>query len=57
MYNAIRAFGKFVTTNSAAEARLRHAERLNAKTDEELAEMNLRRADIPAFVFRDLMHI
>jgi hypothetical protein len=30
---------------------------LNLKTDEELAEMNLRRENITAYVFRDLMHI
>ena len=32
-------------------------EALNLKTDEELAKMNLRRENITAYVFRDLMHI
>ena len=51
------AFGRALVASSYAEARLNQAEQLNAKTDEELAEMGLRREDIPAYVFRDLMHI
>jgi hypothetical protein len=43
--------------SSSAEARLRQVEALSAKTDAELAAMNLRREDIAAYVFRDLMHI
>lgn len=49
--------GRAMIVSSSAEARLRKVEALNAKTDDELAAMNLRREDIPAFVFRDLMHI
>ncbi|MFL4471892.1 hypothetical protein ACERZ8_19170 [Tateyamaria armeniaca] len=49
--------GRAMIVSSSAEARLRKVEALNAKTDAELAAMNLRREDIPAFVFRDLMHI
>ncbi|WP_299283365.1 hypothetical protein [uncultured Tateyamaria sp.] len=54
---ALSALGHSVTLSAAAETRFRRIEALNAKTDAELAAMNLRRADIPAFVFRDLMHI
>ncbi|MEO9572502.1 MAG: hypothetical protein ABJ263_16070 [Tateyamaria sp.] len=46
-----------MSTANAAEARFRQIEALNAKTDEELKVMNLRREDIPTFVFRDLMHL
>ena len=46
-----------MSTANAAEARFRQIEALNAKTDEELAVMNLRREDIPTYVFRDLMHL
>ncbi|WP_299729729.1 hypothetical protein [uncultured Tateyamaria sp.] len=49
--------GRAMIVSSSAEARLRKVEFLNAKSDEELAALNLRREDIPAFVFRDLMHI
>ena len=41
----------------AAEARARQISALEAKTDEELAEMNLRRDQIAHYVFRDMMHI
>lgn len=51
------ALGRAITVSASADARLRKVEALNAKTDEELAAMNLRREDIAAFVFRDLMHI
>ena len=46
-----------MSTANAAEARFRQIQVLNAKSDEELAVMNLRREDIPTYVFRDLMHI
>ena len=41
---------------AAAEARAQKIEFLNAKSDAELAGMHLRRSDIPAYVFRDLMY-
>ncbi|MEP2886890.1 MAG: hypothetical protein ABJP03_06720 [Lentilitoribacter sp.] len=41
----------------AAEARAREISDLEAKTDEELAEMNLQREHIVHYVFRDLMHL
>lgn len=46
-----------MATARSAEARFRQIELLNAKTDEELKVMNLRREDIPQYVFRDLMHL
>ena len=51
------AVGQSVSMSAAAEARFRRIEALNAKSDEELAAMNLRREDIAAYVFRDLMHL
>jgi len=41
---------------AAAEARAVKIQMLNAKTDAELARMNLRRSEIPAFVFRDRIY-
>ncbi len=46
-----------IIVSSSADARLRQIDRLNTKTDEELAGMGLKRQDITAYVFRDLMHI
>ena len=40
-----------------ARSRIAEIERLNAKSDAALAEMGLRREDIPRHVFRDLFHI
>jgi len=50
------AIARGISVSAAAEARFRRIEALNAKTDAELAEMGLRRQDIPSYVFRDLMH-
>lgn len=49
--------GEAMCRSAAAEARLKQIDRLTAKSDAELAKMGLGRADIPAYVFRDLMHI
>lgn len=51
------ALGHSAAMSAAAESRFKRIEALNAKTDEELAAMNLRREDIAAYVFRDLMHL
>lgn len=48
--------GRAMVMSSAMDARLKKVEALNAKSDEELAALNLRREDITAFVFRDLMY-
>lgn len=44
---------------AVAEARGRAAEfeALNARTDAELAAMGLTRADIPRYVWRDMIHV
>jgi hypothetical protein len=58
---AIAAFFTNMIENSsmarAAEVRGAQIDALNAKTDTELAVMGLRRDEIPAYVFRDLMYI
>lgn len=54
--NFFTMVGEAMTLSAAAEVRLRRIEALNAKSDAELAEMGLRRQDIPAYVFRDLMY-
>ena len=51
------ALGHSAAMSAAAESRFKRIEALNAKTDEELAAMNLRREDIAAYVFRDMMHL
>ncbi|MCT8160249.1 hypothetical protein [Pseudoruegeria sp. SHC-113] len=38
-------------------SRVEQMERLNAKSDEELAALGLRREDIARYVFRDMMFI
>ncbi|WP_299146233.1 hypothetical protein [uncultured Tateyamaria sp.] len=61
VWNSISDFftmvSRALTVSAAMDARMQRIETLNAKSDEELQAMNLRRADIPAYVFRDLMHI
>ncbi|MEP3786761.1 hypothetical protein [Ascidiaceihabitans sp.] len=65
--SAIHAIGSFFTSifnalidarmlRISVEARAQKIEILNAKSDAELAEMHLKRDDIPAYVFRDLMY-
>lgn len=51
------AVGRGMMMSAASEARMRQVDKLNAKSDAELAKMGLRRQDIAAHVFRDLMHI
>ncbi|APX11099.1 hypothetical protein [Tateyamaria omphalii] len=51
------ALGHSAAMSAAAESRFRRIEALRAKSDEELAAMNLRREDIAAYVFRDMMHL
>lgn len=51
------AFGRGLTLSATGEKRLRQVEKLNALSDADLAKLGLKRADIPAYVFRDLMHI
>ncbi|MGI3184519.1 DUF1127 domain-containing protein [Nioella aestuarii] len=45
------------TEYSVALSRVDQVTRLNAMTDEELAQMQLRREDIPRYVFRDILYI
>ncbi len=40
-----------------ARSRMNEVERLNARSDAELARIGLRREDIPRHVFRDILHI
>lgn len=51
------SFARAVSVSASMDQRMHRVAELNAKTDEELAAMNLRRGDIPSYVFRDLMHI
>ncbi len=51
-------FGLFNSIDLAASAnkRLAQIEALSAKSDEELAELGIRREDIARHVFRDIYH-
>ena len=49
--------GNFLAAVGNARARTAEFERLNAKTDAQLAEMGLKREDIPRHVFRDLFYV
>lgn len=40
-----------------ARSRMAEIERLNAKSDEALARIGLRREDIPRHVFRDILYL
>lgn len=54
---AFGAVGNFLISISAANQRLHLVERLQAKSDEELAELGMRREDIVRYVFRDILHV
>lgn len=41
----------------AARSRIDQIERLEAMSDSQLAELGLKREDIPRYVFRDLLHL
>lgn len=49
--------GRAMAMPAAMDARMKRIDALNAKSDAQLAAMNLRREDITAYVFRDLMHL
>ncbi|KQI67527.1 hypothetical protein AN189_15295 [Loktanella sp. 3ANDIMAR09] len=61
MRENLAAFGRGLSRGMEAYAhrksRIDQMERLNAKTDAELAEMGLRRQDIARHVFADLMNV
>jgi len=49
--------GAIFTEMTLARSRVHEVERLNAKSDEELARMGLKREDIARHVFRDVLYI
>jgi uncharacterized protein YjiS (DUF1127 family) len=50
-----RSLGRAMVLNSSANRRLKQIEVLQSKSDEELAEMGLKREDIARYVFRDIL--
>ena len=46
-----------LTVYMEGRARIGQLEMMNAKTDDELAEMGLKREDIPHYVYRDLFYL
>ncbi|MFT6674519.1 MAG: hypothetical protein ACJAVM_000702 [Sulfitobacter sp.] len=51
------ALGHALMTNSAGQQRVNRVQRLQAKSDAELATMNLKREDIVHHVFKDLYYV
>lgn len=51
------AIGAAMVATSSNNARLQKVERLQDKSDAELAEMGIKRDDIVHYVFRDLYYI
>ena len=52
VWGALKNIDKVLISQGAANARIRKIQMLNAKSDEELAEMGLDREDIISVVFR-----
>lgn len=52
-----RALGRFFIAIAEQNARLQQVERLQAKSDDELAKLGLKRDDIVRHVFRDLYYV
>lgn len=55
--NSISKFGRAIMANSAGQRRIDRVERLRAKSDAELAELNLKRDDIVHYVFKDIYYV
>lgn len=53
----LKACGRAIVDASESSARLAQIRALEAKSDDELAELGLKREDIPRYVFRDLFYI
>lgn len=49
--------GRIFTRIGEAQSRATEVERLNAKTDADLARMGLKREDIARHVFRDIIYL
>ncbi|MEP3347587.1 MAG: DUF1127 domain-containing protein [Litoreibacter sp.] len=52
----VSMFGK-IDLSASVNARVAQMDKLNAKSDEELKAIGLRREDIARYVFRDIYHI
>jgi hypothetical protein len=52
----VRMIGLAMMENSTANQRLKHIHMLQAKTDDELAELKIKRDDIVHEVFKDLYY-
>jgi len=50
-------FGEIIVKMGENSSRLREIEALQAKSDEELAKLDIKRDDIARHVFRDLLYI
>ena len=54
--NVLSSIGKGIITIADANTRVKHVEKLQAKSDAELAALGLRREDIVRYVFKDMLH-
>ena len=57
LYALFSRLGAALMRAAESRSRVEQMERLNAKSDEELAALGLRREDIARYVFRDMMFI
>ncbi|UWR16670.1 hypothetical protein [Sulfitobacter sp. M368] len=55
--NSFSKFGRAIMANSAGQRRIDRVERLRAKSDAELAELNIKRDDIVHYVFKDIYYV
>lgn len=55
--NGFSKFGRAIMNNSAGQRRIDRVERLRAKSDAELAELNIKRDDIVHYVFKDIYYV
>lgn len=52
----LHIIGGALTSVAEANQRVRLVEKLNVKSDDQLAELGIRREDIVRYAFRDMMH-
>lgn len=57
MSGFFEGIGRGLTAFAERSSRMEQIQRLNAKSDAELAAMGLRRQDIARYVFRDVFYV
>lgn len=57
MNEYLKGIGRGLTAYAERHSRMDEVNRLNAKSDVELAAMGLQRRDIPRYVYRDIFFV